>query len=581
MDLKALISQLVALFDKLNKSQRFIVGGTIVGVVAFLLFLVVYTTKSESRNDYKVLFDSLSAADAALVIEQLEKDNIAYKIPRDNVIEVPKDVVYKERISIAALGLPRESSVGFELFNTQEFGATSFDQNIKFLRALEGELSRTVQSLSPVEVANVNLALPKESLFVSKQVSPTASVVVSLYDGRTLTPKQIRGIKNLVSSSVPKMKAENVALINAEGEELGGENESSAMGELSGMQLRYKNREEKKREEKIVNVLAPFIGGKERVVAKVTIEYDFSQKSSTSETFDPESVVRSEQTIEEKREGSSPKEIGGVPGAVSNIGPVQGLQSQESGEKYEKSNVSTNYEISKTVSSTKGEFATIKRVTAAVVVDGKYKAKPGAEGSSTEDLEFVSREESELDAISSLVINAIGANSERGDLVTVRSFQFETLKTSKVELVGKVGGFVSVYISPFSEVFKLLFVGIILFVVYKKLITPFAERMLEFSREEDEMERPVLEIEDDEEEDIIDRVQQMRKKVEDQLGIGGGSFSEDDLKHDVLLEKVKGIAEDKPDMLASLLQALLDEETGESNGMSELAKQMAAAENQG
>lgn len=581
MDLKALISQLVALFDKLNKSQRYIVGGTIVGVVAFLLFLVVYTTKSESRNDYKVLFDSLSAADAALVIEQLEKDNIPYKIPRDNVIEVPKDVVYKERISIAALGLPRESSVGFELFNTQEFGATSFDQDIKFLRALEGELSRTVQSLSPVEVANVNLALPKESLFVSKQVSPTASVVVSLYDGRTLTPKQIRGIKNLVSSAVPKMKAENVALINAEGEELGGENDSSALGELSSMQLKYKNREEKKREEKIINVLAPFIGGNERVVAKVTIEYDFSQKSSTSETFDPESVVRSEQTIEEKREGNSPKEIGGVPGAVSNIGPVQGLQSQESGEKYEKSNVSTNYEISKTVSSTKGEFATIKRVTAAVVVDGKYKAKLDAEGSSTDDLEFVSREESELDAISSLVTNAIGANGERGDLVTVRSFQFETLKTSKVELVGKVGGFISVYISPFSEVFKLLFVGIILFLVYKKLITPFAERMLEFSREEDEMERPVLEIEDDEEEDIIDRVQQMRKKVEEQLGVGGGSFNEDDLKHDVLLEKVKGIAEDKPDMLASLLQALLDEETGESKGMSELAKQMAAAENQG
>ena len=166
MDLKALISQLVGLYEKLNKSQKLVVGATIVGVVAFLLFLVVYTTKSESRNDYKVLFDSLSAADAALVIEQLEKDNVPYKIPRDNVIEVPKNVVYKERISIAALGLPRESNVGFELFNTQEFGATSFDQNIKFLRALEGELSRTVQSLSPVEVANVNLALTKDSLFV-------------------------------------------------------------------------------------------------------------------------------------------------------------------------------------------------------------------------------------------------------------------------------------------------------------------------------------------------------------------------------------------------------------------------------
>lgn len=576
MDLKALVSQLVGLFDKLNRNQKVVVGATVVGVVAFLIFLVVYTAKSESRNGYKVLFDSLSASDAALVIQQLEKDNIPYKIPRDNVIEVPQDVVYKERIAIAALGLPKESNVGFELFDSQEFGATSFDQDIKFLRALEGELSRTVQSLGPVEVANVNLALPKESLFVSKQVAPTASVVVSLYDGRALTPKQIRGIKNLVSSAVPHMKSENVALINSEGEELGGENDTSALSELSAMQLKYKNREEKKREEKIVNVLAPFIGGSNRVVAKVTIEYDFSQKSSTSESYDPESVVRSEQTIEEKREGSSPNEIGGVPGAVSNIGPVEGLQSQKSGEKYEKSNVSTNYEISKTISSTKGEFATITRVTAAVVVDGKYQSKLDADGSMTDELEYINREESELDAISSLVKQAIGVNEARGDLVTVRNFQFEVLKTPRQEISGKMGEFYAIYLSPFGELFKLIFVGIILFFVYKKLITPFAERMLEFSKEEDQMERPVLEIDEDEGEDLIERVQQMRKKVEDQLGVGG-TFNEDELKHDVLLEKVRTIAEERPQELASLMQALIDEETGESSGMSELAKKMAAS----
>jgi len=574
MDLKQLVSQLVGLFDKLNKSQKIIVGATIVGVVVFLLFLVVYTNKASTRSGYKVLFDSLSAADAALVIQQLEKDNIPYKIPRDNVIEVPSDVVYKERISIAALGLPRESSVGFELFDSQEFGATSFDQNVKFLRALEGELSRTVQSLSPVEVANVNLALPKESLFVSKQSEPSASVVVSMYEGRMLSPKQIRGIKNLVSAAVPKMKAENVALINAEGEELGAEGDSSALGELSVMQLKYKNREEKKREDKIIKVLSPFIGGEERVVAKVTIEYDFSQKSSTSETYDPESVVRSEQTIEEKREGNSPKEIGGVPGAVSNIGPVQGLDSQSGGDKFEKSNVSTNYEISKTVSNTKGEFATIKRVTAAVVVDGKYKNKLDADGNPTDELEYENRGESDLEAISSLVQQAIGTNSARGDLVTVRNFQFEVLKAPQENMSGKVSGFVSVYISPFSELFKLLFVGIVLFIVYKKLITPFAERMLEFSKEEDEMERPVLELDEDEEDDLIERVQKMRKKVEDQLGVGE-NFNEDELKYDVLLEKVRNIAYERPEELASLIQALMDEELGGVDSMSELAKQMA------
>ncbi|PHR55115.1 MAG: flagellar M-ring protein FliF [Arcobacter sp.] len=580
MDLKVLVSQLVGLFEKLNKSQKIIVGATIVGVVAFLLFLVVYTSKTSSRGDYKVLFDSLSAADASLVIQQLEKDNIPYRIPRDNVIEVPKDVVYKERISIAALGLPRESSVGFELFDSQEFGATSFDQNVKFLRALEGELSRTVQSLSPVEIANVNLALPKESLFVSKQVSPTASIVVSLYEGRMLSSKQIRGIKNLVSAAVPRMKPENVALINAEGEELGGDGDTSVLNEMSAMQMKYKNKEERKREQKIINVLSPFIGGDERVVAKVTIEYDFSQRSSTSEVYDPESVVRSEQTIEEKREGSSPKEIGGVPGAVSNIGPVQGLESQSSGEKYEKSNVSTNYEISKTVSSTKGEFATIKRVTAAVVVDGKYKNKIDEDGNPTDELEYIDRGESDLEAISSLVEQAIGINIQRGDLVTVRNFQFEVLKVPREQMSSKINGFVSVYLSPFSEIFKLLLVGVILFIVYKKLITPFAERMLEFSKEEDEMERPVLELAEEEEDDLIERVQKMRKKVEDQLGVGE-NFNEEELKYDVLLEKVRSLAEEKPEELASLVQALLDEELGGPDPMSDLARKMSEATEKG
>ena len=580
MDLKALVSQLVGLFDKLNKSQKIIVGATIVGVVAFLLFLVVYTSKTGTRGNYKVLFDSLSASDAALVIQQLEKDNIPYKIPRDNVIEVPQEVVYKERISIAALGLPRESSVGFELFDTQEFGATSFDQNVKFLRALEGELARSVQGLSPVEVAVVNLALPKESLFVSKQTEPTASIVVSLFEGRTLSSKQIRGIKNLVAAAVPRMKVENVALINAEGEELGGDGDTSVLNEMSAMQIKYKNKEEKKREQKIINVLSPFIGGDERVVAKVTIEYDFSQRSSTSETYDPESVVRSEQTIEEKREGAGEKEIGGVPGAVSNIGPVQGLDSQSGGDKYEKSNVSTNYEISKTVSSTKGEFATIKRVTAAVVVDGKYKNKLDEEGNPTDEIEYVDRGESDLEAISSLVEQAIGTNAGRGDLVTVRNFQFEVLKSPKQHVSSKVSAFVGEYLSPFSEVFKLLLVGLILFVVYKKLITPFAERMLEFSKEEDELERPVLELAEDEEDDLIERVQKMRKKVEDQLGVGE-NFNEDDLKYDVLLEKVRSLSEEKPEELASLIQALMDEELGGVDPMSDLAKQMADATDKG
>jgi flagellar M-ring protein FliF len=297
------------------------------------------------------------------------------------------------------------------------------------------------------------------------------------------------------------------------------------------------------------------------VVATVTIEYDFSQESYTSETFDPDSVVRSEQSNEEKREGSKPKEVGGVPGAVSNIGPVEGLKSQQSGEKYEKSNTTTNYEISKKVSSSKGEFAKIKRITAAVVVDGKYQNVVDKDGNPTDEKEYVALDESQLQAITSLVRQSIGIDEKRGDQVSVRNFQFEVSKgnLSGPNSVSKFQNFVNVYLAPFAEAFKYLLVLIILFVAYKKVIVPFAERMLEVSAEEEELEKPTLHIEDDEEEDLVEKVQAMRKKVEDQLGVGEG-FSEDELKHDVLLEKLKNMTEERPEEISSMLQALIDEE---------------------
>jgi len=565
MDFKALFSQLVVFFGKLNQAQKIIIGAAVAGIVAFLLFLVVYTSDGAGGENggYQVLFDSLSPQDAAQVVQQLEKDKIPYKIPRENVIEVPKEVVYKERITIASMGIPKEGHVGFELFDKQEFGATNFDQEVKFRRALEGELARSIDSLGPVEKSSVSLALPKETLFVSEAVPPSASVMVQLSADQKLSPKQIRGIKKLVASAVPKLTPENVTLIDSEGETLGDNDAASAMGELSSMQQQYKTKEEKKQEEKILNVLAPFIGGKDRIVAKVTIEYDFSEQSSTSEKFDPENVVRSEQTSEEKRDGGTPAsaQVGGVPGAVSNVGPVQGLATNATGEKYEKTTGTTNYEISKTVSTTKMEFARIKRMTAAVAVDGKYEAKKGPDGQPTEEKEYIPLDETQLQAIDALVKQSIGLDEKRGDLVTVRNFEFQTTKEGDVKNPAtKTTAFIDTYLAPFSTFFKYLFVAVLLFVAYKKIIIPFAERMLEFSREEEEFEKPNLEIADDEDEDLVEKVQQMRKKVESQLGLGD-SFNEDELKYDVLLEKVREIAEEHPEEIASLIQTLIDEET--------------------
>ncbi len=564
MDFKVLFSQLVVLYEKLTKQQRIIIAAAIIGIVAFLIFMVVYTAKKNVDDKYEILFDALSSSDAAKVVEQLDKDEIPYKLLANNVIKVPKSVVYKQRISIASLGIPKNSGVGFELFDTQEFGATSFDQKIKHLRALEGELSRTINSLAPIESSSVSLALPKETLFVSKQVAPTASVMIALVEGRALSSKQIRGIKNLVSASIPNLTSENVMLINSDGETLGDENEMVQMGELSAVQQKYKTKEEKKRQKKIIQVISPFVGGNDKVVAQVTIEYDFSIKNSTSETFDPENVVRSEQISEEKREGLSPKQVGGVPGTVSNIGPVQGLKSNQTKDKYEKNTGTTNYEVGKTVSTTKSQFARIKRVTAAVIVDGDYYYKVAEDGTLTSELEYKALDETDLLALTSLVAQSIGINESRGDIISVKNLKFKrATNKAGIDGVSQAVAFSETYLAPFSGLFKYIFVLILLLILYKKVISPFAERMLEISKEEEELSKPILEIDDDEDDDLVEKVQAMRKKVEEQLGVNDG-FNEDELKHEVLLEKVRVMAEEQPEDIASLLQALLTEEAESS-----------------
>lgn len=560
MDFKVLFSQLVVLYDKLTKQQKIIIASAIIGIVGFLIFLVVVTSQKNAQLKYEVLFDALSAADAAKVIEQLEKEAIPYEIEENNAIKVPSNVVYKQRIAIASLGIPKDTGVGFELFDKQEFGATSFDQKIKHLRALEGELSRTINALAPIERATVSLALPKETLFVSKQVAPTASVMLEMVEGRTLSSKQIRGIKNLVSAAVPNLTAASVMLVSSDGETLGDEDEMAQMGELSVVQQRYKVQEEKKRQNKILDVVSPFVGGREKVVAQVTIDFDFSIQNSTSETYDPENVVRSEQVSEEKREGGSPEQVGGVPGTVSNIGPVQGLNSTKTNDKYEKNTGTTNYEVGKTVSTTKSQFARIKRITAAVVVDGKYKVKMDDNSQPTSEVEYVPLNETDINALSSLVSRSIGIDEIRGDQISVQNLQFDRSKTAPpVDMVSQAMKLSETYLAPFSGVFKYIFVGILLLIMYNKIISPFAGKMLEVSRDDEELSAPKLAVEDDENEDLAEKVHAMRKKVEDQLGVGG-NFSENDLKYEVILDKVKKMAEEHPDDIASLLQALLTEE---------------------
>ncbi len=559
MDLKVLLQRIVDFFIKLNKKQKIALIAAGVLITALLVFLLLYPFKEKdyAQGGYGVLFERLDSSDNALILQHLQQNQIPYKILKDDTILIPKDKVYEERITLASQGIPKTSKVGFEIFDTKDFGATDFDQNIKLIRAIEGELSRTIESLNPILKANVHIAIPKDSVFVAKEVPPSASVMLKLKPDMKLSPTQILGIKNLIAAAVPKLTTENVKIVNENGESIGEGDILENSKELALEQLRYKQNFENILENKIVNILAPIVGGKNKVVARVNAEFDFSQKKSTKETFDPNNVVRSEQNLEEKKEGAPKKQVGGVPGVVSNIGPVQGLKDNKEPEKYEKSQNTTNYEVGKTISEIKGEFGTLVRLNAAVVVDGKYKIvlKDGAN-----TLEYEPLSDESLQKINALVKQAIGYNQNRGDDVAVSNFEFNPMAPmiDNATLSEKIMHKTQKVLGSFTPLIKYILVFIVLFIFYKKVIVPFSERMLEVVPDEDKEVKSMFE-EMDEEEDELNKLGDLRKKVEDQLGLNA-TFSEEEVRYEIVLEKIRGTLKERPDEIAMLFKLLIKDE---------------------
>lgn len=559
MDLKVLLQRIVDFFIKLNKKQKIALIAAGVLITALLVFLLLYPFKEKdyAQGGYGVLFERLDSSDNALILQHLQQNQIPYKVLKDDTILIPKDKVYEERITLASQGIPKTSKVGFEIFDTKDFGATDFDQNIKLIRAIEGELSRTIESLNPILKANVHIAIPKDSVFVAKEVPPSASVMLKLKPDMKLSPTQILGIKNLIAAAVPKLTIENVKIVNENGESIGEGDILENSKELALEQLRYKQNFENILENKIVNILAPIVGGKNKVVARVNAEFDFSQKKSTKETFDPNNVVRSEQNLEEKKEGVSKKQVGGVPGVVSNIGPVQGLKDNKEPEKYEKSQNTTNYEVGKTISEIKGEFGTLVRLNAAVVVDGRYKIalKDGANA-----LEYEPLSDESLKKINALVKQAIGYNQNRGDDVAVSNFEFNPMAPmiDNATLSEKIMHKTQKILGSFTPLIKYVLVFIVLFIFYKKVIVPFSERMLEVVPDEDKEVKSMFE-EMDEEEDELNKLGDLRKKVEDQLGLNA-TFSEEEVRYEIILEKIRGTLKERPDEIATLFKLLIKDE---------------------
>lgn len=378
------------------------------------------------ESSYSRLYAEIGEKDVAEIIEVLNTQAIKYKVEAgSNAILVPTDQVSDVKLKLAAQGLPRSNSLGYELLDKdQGLGASKGVELMRFQRALEGEIARTIMAIQSVKSARVLLALPVQSVFVRERKKPSASVIVNLYQGRTLDKGQIESIIHLVASSVPQMDSDQVTVVDQKGQLLNSKN-STADANLSTRQFEYKKSIEEHLMERIGNILTPLVGA-EGMRAQISADVDFTETDRTQEMFNPDlPALRSEQTSEEQN--TSPTQ--GVPGALSNqptpagtapetttaAAPVATASAAASGAK----SATRNFELDKTITHTRLATGLLRRLSVAVVVDDKR--MPQADGT----LKTQSYAQEDINRFSDLVKQAVGFDSSRGDQVTVTNVAFK------------------------------------------------------------------------------------------------------------------------------------------------------------
>lgn len=392
-------------------------------------------------DDYRPLYGRMDNLDAANVVDVLEQNNIKYKMdPNSGAILVAADDVHMARLKLAEFGLPNSPIQGFELMDKEQpLGTSQFIENARYQRSIEGELARTITSITSIRSARVHLALPKKTVFVRDSSKPTASVFVEVFAGRSVDPAQVKAIMNLVASSVPEMKMDDVTVVDQHGNLLSVTGEDGADVLLAAKQHKYTKEVEDSVVKRINGILEPVVGGG-NFRAQVSADVDFTAVEQAAETFNPDlPAVRSEQTLNESRTGNSAAE--GIPGALTNQPPgtaqapeqanAQNGQTAAATPSNKREQTTRNYELDRTVSYTKHQQGTIKRLTVAVVVDDKL--VKDADGNET----HVPWSDAELERLSILVRDAVGYSAVRGDSVNVLNSPFsnrtEDTQTTGVE----------------------------------------------------------------------------------------------------------------------------------------------------
>lgn len=453
-DPKKIAADLTALWAKLSTLKRVGLVSTLALTLAGILFASVRPTSTAGDA---ILFAGLLPEDAATVVAELKTNKVPYHLEQNGAtIMVPEDRVHELRLGMASLGVPRGGSVGFEVFDKQAFGTTSFVEKLNYQRAVSGELARSISTLAAVERARVHVAVPERSLYSKSDDPPSASVVLKLRPGRELTRGQVQGIVHLVSSSIERLKPEAITIVDEQGNALwSGEDLTDGKDDQHELERRLAKR---------ISDITERIVGPGRCVVSVTSELDHSYTERTEEQFDKEAAaIRSESKTEEevRTDAKSPGGVAGVqgnlPGAPLN-GSDPGAAAQGPGKK--KLSETRNFELGHVVSRTLGPKVQLRRLHVAILVDGiPEEAAPGLSESSTrtaavadakpvatgtradariaaakEIKKFRVRTKDELDQIAALAREAAGLDPTRGDRIEVHSAPFFDQKTEEKEI---------------------------------------------------------------------------------------------------------------------------------------------------
>ena len=451
-----LTDRLRAALARLTNQQKILLMVAVAAIIA----LAVASSTWIKQSDYRVLFSNISERDGGSIIAALEQMNVPYRFSESgSAILVPSASVHEARLRLATQGLPKGGGVGFELMENQKFGISQFAEQVNYQRGLEGELARTIQSVGAVQNARVHLAIPKPTVFVREELKPSASVLLNLYPGRSLEPSQIAGIQNLVAASVPSLAVASVTILDQSGAMLSQLKSKLMEAGLDPTQITYVREIEASAIKRIQDILAPIVGP-ENVHVQVAADVDFSQSEQTAETHRPNTTppdisIRSQQTSESA--STTPSALG-VPGALSNQPPVpatapltqpavppapatgattgQPLPGQLDAAGVQapinsvaqpintRKDSTINYEIDKTISHTKQAIGTIKRLSAAVVVNHRKDAKGLMKPLPDADLK----------QINDLVKEAMGYNKDRGDTLSVASSPFTASDKTEMDI---------------------------------------------------------------------------------------------------------------------------------------------------